>query len=183
MSTDRNIILPRSARREATDKLVKEMEEDKSSKVLFKAARQAVSDRKDVVGAGCIRDEVGKVCYSEHDRREAWRRHMEKVMNAENEWDQQVEVDLVQGPLDKVTEGEVVRAIKAMKLGKATGVSEVAAEHVVASGKIGVEVLTEICNRLLAGGNMPDEWRDSVLVPLYKGKGDARDCGAYRSVK
>ena len=36
---------------------------------------------------------------------------------------------------------------------------------------------------MLAGENMPDEWRYSVLVPLYKGKGDTRDCGAYRGVK
>ena len=117
------------------------------------------------------------------EKREAWKRHMEKVMNEENEWDGEVEADIAQGPLEKVTEGEVMRAIKAMKLRKAAGVSEVVTEHVVASGKIGVEVLTEICNRLLAGEGMPDEWRDSVLVPLYKGKGDARDCGAYRGVE
>ena len=61
------------------------------------------------------------------------------------------EVYFVQGPLDKVNEGEVVRAINAMMLGKAAGVSEVAAEHVVTSGKIGVEVLTETCYRLLTG--------------------------------
>jgi hypothetical protein len=33
------------------------------------------------------------------------------------------------------------------------------------------------------GEGIPDEWRCSVLVPLYKGKGDVRDCGAYRGVK
>ena len=30
---------------------------------------------------------------------------------------------------------------------------------------------------------MPLDWRDSVLVPLYKGKGDVRECGSYRGVK
>jgi hypothetical protein len=108
---------------------------------------------------------------------------MEKVMNEENEWDGEVETNVVQGPIERVTEGEVRRAIKAMKLGKASGVTDVVAEHVVASGEIGVEVMAELCNRVLAGESMPEEWRDSVLVPLYKGKGDARDCGAYRGVK
>ena len=30
---------------------------------------------------------------------------------------------------------------------------------------------------------MPDEWRMSVLVPLYKGKGDIKECGNYRGIK
>jgi hypothetical protein len=169
--------------KEASDKLVEEMESDKTSKVMFKAARQAVKDRKDVIGSGFIRNEMGKMCYGDRERSEAWKRHMEKVMNEENEWDGEVEADVVQGPIERVTAGEVMRAIKAMKLGKASGVTEVVAEHVVASGKIGVEVMAEICNRVLAGESMPEDWRDSVLVPLYKGKGDARDCGAYRGVK
>jgi hypothetical protein len=169
--------------KEASDKLVKEMESDRTSKVLFKAARQAAKDGKDVIGTGYIRNEMGKMCYGERERSEAWKMHMEKVMNEENEWDGEVEADVVQGPIDRVTEGEVMRAIKAMKMGKAAGVSEIAAEHVVASGKVGVVVMTELCNRVLAGEGMPEEWRDSVLVPLYKGKGDARECGAYRGVK
>ena len=27
------------------------------------------------------------------------------------------------------------------------------------------------------------EWKTSVVVPIFKGKGDAKDCGAYRGVK
>jgi hypothetical protein len=48
---------------------------------------------------------------------------------------------------------------------------------------VGIEVITKIANRVLNGEGIPDEWRCSVLVPLYKGKGDVRDCGAYRGVK
>jgi hypothetical protein len=44
-------------------------------------------------------------------------------------------------------------------------------------------VITKIANRVLDGEGIPDEWRCSVLVPLYKGKGDVWDCGAYRGVK
>jgi len=44
-------------------------------------------------------------------------------------------------------------------------------------------VLREIYNRVLDGEGMPEDWKFSVLVPLYKGKGDVRDCGAYRGVK
>ena len=104
-------------------------------------------------------------------------------MNEENEWDGNVEADVVHGPMNRVTEEEVRIAITAMKLGKAAGSSGVVTEHVVASERVGTEVLTEICNQLLAGECIPDDWKENVLVPLYKGKGDMRDYGAYRGVK
>ena len=30
---------------------------------------------------------------------------------------------------------------------------------------------------------MPDEWRKSMLVPLYKGKGDIKECENYWGIK
>ena len=167
----------------ASDRLMEEMENDKTSKVMFKVARQSVKDKKDVVGNGCVLDKSGRLCVGEREKAMAWKQHMESVMNEENEWDGNVEADAVHGPTNRVTEEEVRIAVTAMKLGKAAGGSGVETEHVVASGKVGTEVLTEICNRVLAGECIPDDWKESVLVPLYKGKGDMRDCGAYRGVK
>ena len=43
--------------------------------------------------------------------------------------------------------------------------------------------LVKFFNRLLRGEKMPDEWRKSVLVPLYKDKGDIKECGNYRGIK
>jgi hypothetical protein len=44
------------AMREASERLMKEMENDKSSKIMFKIAKQPMKDNKDVVGNGCVRD-------------------------------------------------------------------------------------------------------------------------------
>ena len=43
--------------------------------------------------------------------------------------------------------------------------------------------LVNVFNRLLRGEKMPDEWRRSVLAPLYKGKEDIKKCGNYRGIK
>ena len=50
-------------------------------------------------------------------------------------------------------------------------------------GKDGDRVLTRLFNRLLMGERMPEEWRRSVLIPIYKNKGDAQCCGNYRGIK
>ena len=125
----------------------------------------------------------GRLGFIEEDRAKIWKEHMEKIMNEENEWDRMVETDLVEGPEEKVACNEIVEAIQGMKSGKATGPSEVSVEMIVASGEIGVKVMMELCQRELDGRKMPDEWKTSVIVPIFKGKGDVMSCGSYREAK
>ena len=54
---------------------------------------------------------------------------------------------------------------------------------IIASGKFGVGVMKELCQRVFDGKGMQEEWKTSVVVPVFKGKGDVMDCGAYRGVK
>ena len=77
----------------------------------------------------------------------------------------------------------ILQAIQRMKSRKATGPYKVSVEMIVASGEIGVKVMLELCQRVLDGRGMPDEWKTSVIVPIFKGKGDAMSCGSYRGVK
>ena len=67
--------------------------------------------------------------------------------------------------------------------GKATGPSEVSVEMIVASGEIGVKVMMELCQHVLDGRGMSDEWKTSVIEPIFTGKGDVMSCGSYRGVK
>ena len=97
-------------------------------------------------------------------------------MNEENEWDQNVQADLVEGPPERVSREEVVKALGKMKAGKAAAPSEVSVEMIAASGEIGVDVMVELCHSVLDGRRMPDEWALSVVVPVFKGKGDATSC-------
>jgi len=32
-------------------------------------------------------------------------------------------------------------------------------------------------------GNIPEDWNASVVLPIYKGKGDPMECGSYRGIK
>jgi hypothetical protein len=59
----------------------------------------------------------------------------------------------------------------------------VSVEMIAASGEIGIGVMVELCQGVLDGRGMPDEWALSVVIPIFKGKGDTMSCGAYRGVK
>ena len=54
---------------------------------------------------------------------------------------------------------------------------------IAAGGEIGVKVMMELCQCVLDGRGMPDEWKTSVIVPIFKGKSDMMSCGSYRGVK
>ena len=54
---------------------------------------------------------------------------------------------------------------------------------IAASGEIGIDVMVELCQGVLDGRGMPDEWGLSVVVLIFKGKGDEISCRAYREVK
>ena len=41
----------------------------------------------------------------------------------------------------------------------------------------------KLCQRELDGKGRPDKWQTSVLIPVFKGKGDVRNCNTYRGVR
>ena len=140
-------------------------------------------ESKDVKGGRCLRGREEQFGFIEEDRAKIWKEHMEKIMNKENEWNDKVQTDVVQGPVEKVARNQIVKAMQRMKSGKATQPSEVSVEIIVASGEIGVKVMMELCQHVLDGRGMPDEWKTSVIVPMVTGKGDVMSCGSYRGVK
>ena len=116
-----------------------------------------------------MRGKDGRLGFREKDRKRMWKNHMMEIMNKENDWDHVTEVGMVEVPIKNVTREKIAIAIKVMKLGKAAGPSEVCAEMISAGGEIGVSVTVELCQRVLDGKGMPDEWQTSVFVPIFQG--------------
>ena len=150
---------------------------------VFKFVKFMRQEGRDIDGGGCMKDKDGRLVVSEKDCGKLWKQHMEKITNVENEWDQMVEVDMVEGPVERVPDEEVMEAMNKMKLGKAAGLSEVNMDMIRTSGTFGVGVMKKLCHRVFDGEGMPEEWKTSVVVPIFKKKGDVMDCGAYRGVK
>ena len=85
--------------------------------------------------------------------------------------------------VEDISVEEVRTGLRKMKKGKAQGPDGIPMEVWIPLGNKGVEFFVNFFNRLLQGEKMPDEWRRSVLVPLYKSKGDIKKCGNYRGIK
>ena len=52
-----------------------------------------------------------------------------------------------------------------------------------ADGGFGSKWMTDLINNIVKEGCIPDDWRKSILVPMYKGKGDPIVSGSYRAIK
>ena len=143
---------------------------------VFKLVKSVKKDGKDVEGGRCMRGIDGRLNFSEKDRGKVWKEHMERIMNEENEWDQNGKAVLVEGPVERVSREEVVKAIREMKAGKAAGPSEVSVEMIAASGEMGIGVMVELCQGVLNG-------RECWMSILVLRKVDAMSCEAYRGVK
>ena len=67
-----------------------------------------------------------------------------------------------------------------MKIGKAAGPTGVVNEMIKVAGGFGSRWMTDLVNNIVKEGCIPDDWRKSILVPVYKGKGDPLVCGCLK---
>ncbi len=78
---------------------------------------------------------------------------------------------------------EVENAMKKMKNNKAVGPDNIPVEAWKALGKEGVDILWGLIRKIEEQEVIPEEWRDSIMVPIFKEKGDVQDCANYRGIK
>ncbi|KAK3512100.1 hypothetical protein QTP70_030345 [Hemibagrus guttatus] len=150
----------------------------------YRLARQRDRDGKDVQQVRVIKDRDGRVLTSEESVQRRWKEYFEELMNEENEREKRVEgVNSVEQKVDKIRKDEVRKALKRMKSGKAVGPDDIPLEVWKCLGEAAVEFLTSLFNRVLESERMPEEWRRSVLVPIFKNKGDVQSCSNYRGIK
>jgi Reverse transcriptase (RNA-dependent DNA polymerase) len=161
------------------------LEKEDAKGGLFRVVKQMVKKNRDVVGGGCVRDADGTIVADDAGTMDIWRRHYEKLMNEEFDWDKNnlENVDAVCGPREWISTSAVGAAIAKSKSGKAAGPSGIVVELLKASGEDGVQWVTNVCNKVVSDGCIPEDWSKSWMVNVYKGKGDALECGSYHGIK
>ena len=173
------------AKESESKKLCEFLESSHANGEVFRVVKQMVKRNRDVTGTGCIRDVRGKIVMEETELREVWRSYYEKLSNEEFDWDRSSlgEKQLVSGPIQEISKQEVRSAVTKMKCNKAPGPTGLSAELLKAAGEDGISWMTDLFNAVVKEGKMPNDWDKSLMVNVYKGKGDALECGSYRGIK
>ena len=85
--------------------------------------------------------------------------------------------------MEKISKEEVRENMKRMKNAKTVGQDDIPVEVWKCLGEIALEFLTKLYNITMESERMPEEWRHSILIPMFKNKGDAQSCSNYRGIK
>lgn len=171
------------AKAQAIDEGYRDIENNEGEKRLLRIAKIKDRESKDVTVIKQIKDKEGRVLQDQKEIRERWREYFDELLNEENTreiFEQGVEN---QGMVREVTREEVERAVKKMKNGKAVGVDEIPVEVWKCLGADGIDILWDLMRKVMQQERIPNEWRKSVMVPIFKGKGDVQQCGNYRGIK
>ena len=83
----------------------------------------------------------------------------------------------------RIQESKVREALKRMKMGKAMSPDGIPIKEWRCLGDIAIVWLTKMFNNIFGSNKMPEEWRKSILVPIYKNKGDIQSYTNYRGIK
>ena len=172
------------AKQGAYDDLYARLDSKEGETDLYRLARQRDRDGKDVQHSRMIKDRDGSVLTGASSVMGRWKEYFEELMNEENERERRAEeVTVVDQEVAKISDDEVKRALKRMKSGKALCPDDIPVEVWKCLGEMAVHFLTGLFNRILDSENMLEEWRISVMVPIFKNKGDVQSCGNYRGIK
>ena len=116
--------------------------------------------------------------------KQRWKEYFDNLLNHESPRERrETRTEGRERDVEDIFREGVRTGLKKTKKGKAQGPDDIPVEAWIALGNKGVGFLVNFFNRLLRGEKIPDEWRRSVLVPLYKGKVYIKECGNYRGIE
>ena len=116
--------------------------------------------------------------------KQRWKGYFDNSLNHENPREKrETKTEGKERDVEDISGEEVRTGLRKMKKENAQGPDDIPVEAYIALGNKSVKFLVNFFNRLLRGEKMPDEWRRSLLVPLYKGKGNIKECGNYQRIK
>ena len=79
-------------------------------------------------------------------------------------------------------EDEISLAVKQQNTGRAPGIDGNPVEVVQHGGQAMINMITTMITDVWQGAPVPQDWKDAILVSLFKGKGLKSNCGDFRGI-
>lgn len=116
-----------------------------------------------------------------------WREHFSDLLNTSYPRDDSVIHLLPQHPvihdLDTVpTVGEISSAIQRLNNGKAPGSDAIPSEILKYGGSSITRLVTSLLQNIWETGEVPQDFKNAMVLPMYKNKGDKSCCDNYRGI-
>ena len=179
----------KNGKREANKKFGKRMNEDANGnmKLFWKELKKIKGSKK----MECLKmkDKSGIYVDGDENVKGRWKEYFEDLLNVTEEKEVNVNMCGFEGVkrskylgCDEITRAEVDKAIQKLKNGKAAGVDDISAEMLKYGGESVKEWMWKVCKKAFESGKVPNDWKNAVIVPLYKGKGSSDECKNYRGI-
>jgi hypothetical protein len=175
------------ARGRAYEDLYKRLNTKEGERDIYKMAKFRERKTRDVNEVKCIKDGDDQLLVKDEAIKRRWREYFDNLYNGEVE-SSTIELDDSFDDTStcfvrRIQESEVKEALRRMKGGKAMGPDGIPIEAWRGLGDVAIVWLTKLFNLIFRSNKMPEEWKRSILVPIFKNKGDVQSCTNYRGIK
>ena len=153
----------------AMNELYEELETPEGERKIFRIAKARDKASKDFSHMKQIKNEHGVILRDLDMIIGRWKGYFDKLLNEENHPRSIFDEGLPnKGLTQGISRNEVKVAISRMKNGKATGMDGIPVEVWKRLGEEGIDMLWDLMKGIYEQEKIPTEWRDSVIIPIYK---------------
>jgi hypothetical protein len=166
------------ARGRAYDDLYQSLDTKEGERDIYKTAKIRERKTRDVDQVKCIKEGADQLLVKDEDIKHRWREYFDKLFNGETkistiELDDSFD-DASMRFVGRIQESEVKEALKRMKGEKTMSPDCIPIEVWRGLEDIAIVWLTKLFNLIFWANKMPEEWRRSTLVPIFKNKRDVQ---------
>ncbi|GJS01684.1 craniofacial development protein 2, partial [Tanacetum coccineum] len=156
----------------------REGNEEERLRAQARIAKARERRRRDLGDICFIKDEEGRTITDEEEIKKRWGEYFSFVFNARGREGHEEGVGPSIHPhpecyYSRISQAEVRTVLQKMGRNKAVRPDRIPIEACRSLGDEGVFLLTSLFNKIFTSAKMPEEWRLSKVIPIFKNKGDA----------
>jgi hypothetical protein len=133
-----------------------------------------------------IKDKNGNILDDNELILQRWKEHFDQLLNVSTDNDptalDEIPINNKDEDMPDFMESEVKAAISNMKKNKSPGFDGITTELLQGGGETIVKAMHTLVNKIHHEEQIPEDWGKSLIVPIYKRKGDPQDCKNYRGI-